>query len=165
HSKKAAGDGGDGLGAILAEIFAGFGNGLPAFADEERDEVAQSGEGTGSGTNPAAILVERNVANVVELVLDGPMCTIEFEQALGAGFFSRQTGDEIGDLDAIAPLDVAMALDAHRLRRAWPVKMGHHFRADGDFAELDPAVILVDGLSLTQIGRRAAGGKDRRRPR
>lgn len=165
HSKNPSRYRPDGLGAVLAEVFAGFGDGEAALADEEYGGVTQCGQRAGTRADAAAILVKRNIAHMMKPVFDRPMVAIEFEETLGAGFLRRQARNEIGGLDAVAPLDMAMALDAHGLRRPRPAEIRRHFRTGCDFADFDPAMILVDGLGLAQIRRRAAGGKGRRRLR
>src|SRR5271165_3686460 len=86
HSKNPPDYGPDGVGAVLAEVFAGFGDGETALADQEHDGVAQGCERPCSLPDAAPVLVERDVAHIVKPVLDRPMSTIEFEQALGSGF-------------------------------------------------------------------------------
>ena len=56
-SKKQACDDCDGLGAVFAEVLAGFWDRLAARADQGEDEVADRGERTATRTDAAAILV------------------------------------------------------------------------------------------------------------
>ena len=62
HSKIPPRYGLDGLGAVFAEVFAGFGDGEAALADEEHARVTQCGQRAGARADAAAILVQRNVA-------------------------------------------------------------------------------------------------------
>lgn len=104
---------------------------------------------------------------MVQPVFDGPMCAIERQQALGISFFCRQTGDQIGDFDAVASVHAAMTFDARDLRRARPIEVRSDFRTDRDLADFDAAVRLFDGFGARKIRRQgvvaqAVGGKDRR---
>ena len=49
------------------------------------------------GSDATAVLAERLVANPVQPVLDTPMTTIEFEQALGIRLLARQRCNPVGD--------------------------------------------------------------------
>ena len=173
HSKNPSCDDGDGLGAVLAEVFAGFADGQAAGPDEMEDDVAQSGERAGAGADSAAILVHGHVANIVQLVFDAPVGAREPKEPLRPGLAFGQAGDEIGDLDADLVADAALAFDARDLGGARPGEMGDDFGADRDAARLDAAVALLDGLGDGEIRRRSGqgvaagwrGGKDRRSSR
>src|SRR3954471_18523536 len=89
HSKNAASDEGDGIGALLAEVLAGFRDGEAGAADEGDGEVAQGGERASAGADAASVLGEGG-ADVVELVLDAPMVAGEAQQALRRGGLGRQ---------------------------------------------------------------------------
>lgn len=45
----------------------------------------------------AAILTKRFIVNPVQTVLDTPMTTVQFEQALGISLVTRQRCDPVGD--------------------------------------------------------------------
>ena len=83
HSKNPAGDDGDGFGAVLAEVFSRFPHGETTGADEGQCEVADRDERTAAGADAAAILVHRDVAHVVQPVLDAPVGTDERQQPVG----------------------------------------------------------------------------------
>lgn len=172
HSKNPSCNGFDGIGAVFAEVFAGGGDGKATLSDQVGDEIADCREGSGTGSDPAAILVHGHVADIVELVLDCPVSTIEREQAIGPGLPGWEACNQINDLDADLAADAARAFEPRDLGRTRPIEMGNDLGADGDFTRLDTAMSGVDRLGLAQIRRRTVvtaawvrGGKDRRRPR
>lgn len=157
HSKNPLCDDGDGFGAVLAEVFAGFAHGQAAGSDEAEDEIAQGGEGAGAGADPTAIFLHRHVADIVQLVLDAPVGAREREEALWPGLGCGEAGDEIGDLDADLVADAAFARDARDLGGARPFEVWDDLGADRDPARLDAAVPLLDGLRDGAIRRRSGG--------
>ena len=94
-------------------------------ASEQRDgEVPTDGEGfrCGAGADLAAVFVERDIANVVELVLDAPMASGDGEQGGGVGLIGRQAGDGTSDfrLDFAGGLPDTLALNPAELLDVWP---------------------------------------------
>jgi ParB/RepB/Spo0J family partition protein len=77
HSKNPSGDGFDGLGAVFAEVFAGFRYGEAGFSEQRQGQIGQSGELAGAGADTASVLAHAHVADMVQPVFDGPMCAIE----------------------------------------------------------------------------------------
>ena len=153
HSKKPAGDDGNHLGAILAEVLSGLRHGHATGTNE------------GSRADAASILIECHIAHIVKPVLDGPMGARQVKQAFGTGLGGGQAGDDVDGLSADFSAEFAGAFDARNLSGAGPVKMGDDFGADRDFANLDAAMLLVNRLRRLQIGRRKGmprRGKGRR---
>ena len=109
HSKNPSGDECDGLGAVLAEVFARLGHGQAAGSDEIEDEIAQRGERAGAGANPTAILVHRHVADVMQPVFDAPVGAREMKEPFWPGLGGGQAGDEVGDLGADLVADAGRA--------------------------------------------------------
>ena len=107
-------------------------------------EIADCCEGARSGADAAAVLAECHIAHIVKPVLDGPVAARQFKQAFGTGFGGGQAGDGIGGLSADFSADLAGAFDAGDLGGAGPVKVSNDLGADGDFADLDAAVFLVN---------------------
>ena len=70
----------------------------PRAADEMEHEIAQPGQCVGAGAHAAAILLHRNVADVVQPVLDRPVAAEECEQPLRAGLGDGETCHDVGDL-------------------------------------------------------------------
>lgn len=82
----------DGVDAILADGLAGRAAGLACVSDDGESHGADTGQGPRVGANVAAVHVHGDVADVMPLVLDGPMSTIERERR--AGLAGGQAGDE-----------------------------------------------------------------------
>ena len=108
----------------------------------------------------------------MQLVLDGPMGAGEIVQPFRASLGGWQAGDEVDNLGAVLAADPPGAFEPRGLGKPRPVQMRHGFGTNSYFSDLDPAVIFVGGLCLTQIRRQAVeapargrGGKDRRRLR
>jgi len=144
HSKKPSGDDGDGLCAILAEVLSGLGHGHAAGADKMQHEIADCCERAGSRADAASILVECHITHIVKPVLDGPVAARQFKQAFGISFGRGQAGDNVGGLSGDFSSDLPGAFDAGDLGGAGPVKVSNDLGADGDFADLDAAVFLVN---------------------
>jgi hypothetical protein len=83
HSKKAAGYGGDGLGAIFAEVLTCLAYAQSASADHRQDQIAQARRRPATATHAAAVLVHRHIADVVQPVLDTPVGAHQRQQASG----------------------------------------------------------------------------------
>src|SRR3954468_4513779 len=158
HSKNAASDEGDGIGALLAEVLAGFRDGEAGATDEGNGEVAQGGERASAGADAASVLGEGDISDVVKLVLDAPMGAGEAQQALRRGSLGRQAGDEIDDLSARLAGDLARALEAGDLGEPRPGQIGDDLAADRDPSRLDAAVALLHGLGPGHVGGRLLTG-------
>ncbi len=100
-----------------------------AGAPQERHrEIAagRQGLGRGTGADGGAVLVEGDVADVMEPILDLPMAALVAEQGGGIGAVGGEAGDEVGDLDGgratrgAAPDRGAVALDAAELADVRP---------------------------------------------
>jgi len=99
-----------------------------ARTSEETDgEVAAGGEGLGDGASPhlGAVLLEGDVAHMVETVLDAPVPPSQREECLGVSVLGAQAGDvvaevDIGGDDLLATDDEAVALDAADLAEMGP---------------------------------------------
>ncbi len=85
HSKNPSGDSFDGVVAIFSEVLASFGDGASAFSDHTDCGVAQGCQRPCSGPDAASVLVQGHVADMMELVFDGPVVADEFKQLLGPG--------------------------------------------------------------------------------
>ncbi len=114
--------------------------------------VAQGGERSCAGANAASVLVECDVADVVEAVLDRPVGAGEGQNALGSGLIGRQAGDEVDDFDALAATDQAAALEPGDLRQSRPAEILDGLDRERDAAGFDAPVALFDRLGLTQVG-------------
>ncbi len=89
--------------------------------DDADGEAAQSGGVFGAvpGADPAAVLVEGVVENVVH-GLDGPVAAVEGEQALGVGGVGGVAGDAVGAFDGgSAGLPETTVRST---RKAWPTR-------------------------------------------
>ena len=157
HSKNPSCDEGDGIGAVLAEVFARLAHGQAAGSDEVQDEIAQRGEWASTGADPTAIFVHRNVADVVQLIFNAPVGAREMKEPLWPCLGCGEAGDKVGDLGADLVTDATLPLDARDLGGARPGEVGDDFGADRNAARLDAAVALLDGSSGGQIRRRSAG--------
>ena len=100
HSKNPSGDSLDGVIAIFAEVLARFGDGVAAFADQTDCSVSQGCQWACSSPNTASVLVQGHVADVMELVFDGPVVADEFKQTFGSSLVWVETGDQIDDFGA-----------------------------------------------------------------
>ena len=94
-------------------------------APEQGDgEVTTDGEGLwrGAAADLAAVFVEGDVANVMELVLDTPMASDDGEQSGGVRLIGGQAGDGSGDfrLNLAGGLADALSLDPAELLDVWP---------------------------------------------
>ena len=90
----------DEAGVALQPAHGGSDALVGAGADDADGEAAQPAgvHGSVSGADPAAVLVEGVVEDVVQ-GLDGPVAAIEFEDAFGVGGVGRVAGDAVGALD------------------------------------------------------------------
>jgi len=165
HSKKAIyGDGLYGGASVFAEDFARLGNGYAGSANECDGEVSERGERPCGGAGSASVLVEGDIADIVEAVFDRPVGACEGHEALGSSLSGRQACDEVGDLDTLASADFPSPLKPGNLRQTRPVEVIDGFAGERDAPGLDPPVALLDRLCLTQVRRRPVrGGKRRRR--
>src|SRR6266545_564730 len=68
--------------------------------DYANGEAAQAGDvlGAVAGADAAAVLVVVPIEDVVAAVFDGPVATVDFEQALGIGLCGGSTGDAVGHI-------------------------------------------------------------------
>ena len=57
----------------------------------------------GSSPNTASVLVQGHVADVMELVFDGPVVADEFKETFGSSLVWVETGDQIDDFLAPDP--------------------------------------------------------------
>src|SRR5215212_6932468 len=96
-------------------------------AQQADGEVTAGGEGVGDGAGAhlGAILLEGDVADVVEAVLDAPVSSSQSQERLGVGLLGRQAGDVVADLrlggdDLAAPDLEAMPLDGPDLAEVRP---------------------------------------------
>ena len=82
----------------------------PGTLQHRHDEIAHSGHRLRGGTTPnlAGILTERDVAHVVQLVLDRPMRAAQAEQVRWPGPLRGQAGDLVMHLGAPAPFPLAL---------------------------------------------------------
>src|SRR3974390_2220411 len=101
HSKNPAGDGFDGVVAIFPEVLASFRDGPAEFADHADCGVAQGCQRSCSGPDAASVLVQGHVADMMELVFDGPVATDKFKQPLGSSLVWGETGDQIDDFSRL----------------------------------------------------------------
>lgn len=83
HSMNPAGDSLDSFGAVFAEVFPGLPDGPAEPADDGEGCVADAGQRASPGADAATAFVHRDIASVMQFVLDGPVGSIEREQALG----------------------------------------------------------------------------------
>ncbi len=155
HSKIPPSHGLDSLGAVFAEVLTGFTDGLAAAPDDAEGGVADARERPGSGADSAAILIHRHVANVMELVLDGPMGAVEREQPRGRCLGHRQAGDQINGFGADLAADLARPRQPRNLGEAGPIEMRHSLSAGFDPTCFNAAVRLARGLCAGQIRRRS----------
>jgi len=106
----------------------------PGGAQQADGEVTAGGEGLGDSADPhlGTVLVEGDVAHVVEAVLDALVAAGQGEECLGVGSLGRQAGDVVADVglagDDLAASDLEpMALDGRELaevRPGRPVRAG-----------------------------------------
>lgn len=108
---------------MLAEVFACFGYGGAGSAYEGDCEVSQRGQRPCGGARAASILVEGDIADMMQAVFDSPVGAGEGHQALGAGSVGRQACDEPGDLDALAPAGLPSPFKSCDLRETGPVEI------------------------------------------
>jgi len=68
--------------------------------DHTDGEAAQAADvlGAVAGADAAAVLVVVPIEDVVAAVFDGPVATVDLEQALGIGLCGRSTGDAVGHI-------------------------------------------------------------------
>ena len=95
-------------------------------ADEADGEVAQGGHDLGSvaGAQLVAVLVEDDVAHLVEPVLYGPMASGPGGDGLGLGLVHGKGADQVDHLDVLPPLDGSGASDPDHLGGAGEVDPG-----------------------------------------
>ena len=95
----------------------------------------------------AAVLIEGDIANVVEAVFDGPMTAAEVEQAGGVGFAGDQAGDAVNGFAVRFGADQVggVALDAEDLADVGEVQIIVEFGAGPDLADFQAAVGLIGG--------------------
>jgi hypothetical protein len=126
-------------------------------ADDDPAKEAQGKGGFGIA-NPAVIFSEGYVQSVMQAAFDGPIASLEFEQASGIQFFQSQTADEIHDFSGFlalatnSPTELGDGLnsgEAHLLGRSFPA-IQHP-----DFASAS-VVLPGDGMGL----RRGLRGKN-----
>lgn len=100
----------------------GLGDIGDAHAAEQSDgEIAAGGHGLrgGAGADLAAILIERDIADMVEAIFDAPVVTQEGEETRRVRLGRGQAGDGVGDLQVgdagllvgAPPLDPANLLE------------------------------------------------------
>jgi hypothetical protein len=154
HSKNPACHGFDGVGAVFAIVFAGLANRLAAASDDGEGCISNARERTCTGADTAAILIKRDVADVMQFILNGPMGAIECKQAFGRNLGCRQAGDQIDRFGAGLAADLARAHEPSDLREAGPIEMRHGFGRHLDTARLDAAVAFFDSFCGPKIRRR-----------
>ena len=68
--------------------------------DDADGEAAQASDilGAVAGADATTVLVVVPIQDVVAAVFDGPVATVDLEQALGIGLSGHSTGDAVGDL-------------------------------------------------------------------
>jgi hypothetical protein len=154
HSKNPPGDGFDGFGAVFAEVFACFADGLASAADDGKCRVAYAGYRACTGAAPAAVLVKRDIPDMMQSVFDAPVGAIEREKARGRGVGNGQACDQIDHFDADFAVDLAGAGQACDLGEAGPVEMRYGFGADRDPACFKAAMLFAERLRRLKIRRR-----------
>jgi hypothetical protein len=87
--------------SVFVELAHFLGDALHALGLNYADgEAAQAGDvlGAVAGADAAAVLVVVPIEDVVAAVFDGPVATVDFEQALSIGLLGRSTGDAVGEI-------------------------------------------------------------------
>ena len=80
------------LAHFLGDAFHTFG------LDDADGEAAQASDilGAVAGADAAAVLVIVPIEDVVAAIFDGPVATVDLEQALGIGMLGRAASDAVG---------------------------------------------------------------------
>ena len=153
HSKKAGLDGSYGLGSVLGEDFADFGEWAFEGTDDTCQGISHGGHGlrSGPGSDLAGILSEDDITSPVQSVLDRPMVSDEREQSFWTGLGSWQAGDGVDDLVTDLALAFAGPGDAADLGDMGPVETGDYFVTDRDVSGFNPAVLLSDSLCALNV--------------
>jgi len=126
--------------------------GGPGQAQQRNGQIAQRrhGVGGGAGTDLRAVLIERHIAHPMQLVLDGPVAAVEFEEPCGRGLLRGQTGDAAHDLVAQraagAGRDEPLDLKDLPAVREIDVAVDRGTRADPSLLEAPVALIERDVL-------------------
>jgi len=157
----------------FGESFAGWPWLLSCAANEGEGGAADICERSWgrSGSYPAGVLTEGNVAHMEQAVLDGPMIAGELQKSSRVELGRRQAGDGVNNLPRAVCFHFATAFDSTNRCKAWPffIKAGGEFGAHRDPARFDPAVIFFNGLcafeirGITPPGGNARNGGDHRR--
>ena len=152
--------------AVFGEVFPDGAEGSWDIVDEPQHGVPEGGEGVGgiAGSDAACVLAQGNIAAVVKAVFDAPVLAREIEEIIGTGALARQAGNGVGDLAAGLAGNLSATLDAAHLGGTGPLQIGNDLARQGEVADLDTAVALVDGLSVFEV-RRGRQRRSRRRVR
>lgn len=130
---------------MFAEVLAGLGDAVVVErADQGEAYVSSGGHDLRAGSLPDAALIfpESYVANAEQLVLDGPVATIQSHQPLGASLISAQAGDPINHLPALLSMQLSLAREPVRLLESRPRHIALQQFSRLQPAGLDPAVML-----------------------
>src|SRR5208283_353532 len=130
-----------------AGAVAGFGLVAGPRAVLALDRPAQNAQHRGGDgvTHPAAVFSAADVQAVMRAIFDAPILAGQFQQAFGAGFFRRQTGDHPNRFDFLpAVLEFADAVQAGQLQDVGEAHLFGRDREDFDAAPLEAAVALLN---------------------
>jgi len=144
---------------VLGEVLEALDRLESEAPDECQRGVAHGGEHLWSvaGVGARLILAAGDIADVVQFVLDAPMLARQGEQTFRSSFIRRQAGDGINPLDAGLAMHDTLSGEAANLSQTRPGRSQVLGQRGSDLhsAGLDPAMALLDRLSLPQVRRRS----------
>jgi hypothetical protein len=142
------------LGEVL-EAFDGFET--KATNDGQRG-ISQGGEHLRSMAcvGPCLILSACDVANIVQTILDTPMCPRQRQELIRSRLLGSQTCNGVDGFGAFLVPNDTLAGNAAHLRETSPGRGQEGGQRSGCFQPpgLDPTVTFLDGLSASKIRRR-----------
>jgi len=115
--------------------------------------------------DPAAVLAQRHVPDIVESVLDPPVPARQPQQLLGVGFVLGETRDPVDHLVRGFSVQRPLARQLEALLQSRPLLVQRQQGRRAQRALLDAAVPLVRGLSgpfRRRLWRQTSRGKKRR---